>query len=132
MTHQNGVVEIAGRFAVNSDDWQIAIVTTLPKFGGRNDVFDRLSLFKNLRRKTVGEVEFADDYFDIHAEIVFMSENLDYTTARALGFGRPVGNFDVHHNTFQVIPRVGAPSCFFAENAILNFGGVAGLFLGGR
>ena len=50
------------------------------------------------------QVELADDDFYIHAEIVFVAENLDHAAARILGGRGPVGDLDIHHYIFQIVP----------------------------
>ena len=62
------------------------------------------------------QVVLADHDFNIHAEIVFVAQNLNYTSARVLGGGRPVRDLDVHHNVFQIV-RPGPP-CFFTEHTM--------------
>ena len=68
-----------------------------------------LRLFKHCGRKTVRQVEFANDDFHVHAEIVRRAENLNHAPARILRGGRPVSDLDIHHHAFKifhvVVPR---------------------------
>ena len=50
----DGVIEIARRLSINSDDRQRAIVAPLAEFRGGNDGLDGLRRFENFRRETVG------------------------------------------------------------------------------
>ena len=50
------------------------------------------------------QVVLADDDLDIDAEVVFVAENLDHAAARILRRGWPVGDLDIHHQAFQVVP----------------------------
>ena len=63
------------------------------------------------------QVVLADHDLDVHAEIVFVAQNLDHPPARVLRGRGPVGDLDVHHNIFQVVP-VGAPRRFLAQHAV--------------
>ncbi len=56
----------------------------------------------------------ADHDLDVRAEIVFVAQNLDHAPARILGGRGPVGDLDVDHHVFQVVP-VGAARGFLAQ-----------------
>ena len=70
---------------------------------------------ENRRREAMRQVKLADDDFHIRAEIVFVAENFDDAPAGILGGGGPVGDLDVHHYIFQVVP-IGA-ACGFVHPA---------------
>ena len=74
---QDGVVEIAGGFAVDSDDGQVTVVAALVQFARLNDSFDLLGFFQHLCRKAVRQVKLTDHDLDIDAEIVLVAENFD-------------------------------------------------------
>src|SRR5271167_4291340 len=86
----DGVVEIAGGDAVDGDDGQIAEITSLLRFARWDDRFRSLSFFENVRRKNVRQMKFSDDDFDVHAEIIFIAQDLDYASAWILGCSGPV------------------------------------------
>ena len=62
------------------------------------------------------QVELADDDLNIHAEVVFVAENLDYAATRVLGRRRPIGNLNVHHQAFEIVPLTAAR--LFPEDAV--------------
>jgi hypothetical protein len=62
---------------------------------------------------------FANDDFDINAEVVFVSNDLGHSTARLLRCSRPVGYLDIDHNIFQIGPVISARH-FFTKNAVLG------------
>ena len=62
------------------------------------------------------QVVLANDDLDVDAEIVLVAEDLDHAAARVLGRRRPVGDLDVHHQAFEVVPFTAM--CFLAENAV--------------
>ena len=66
------------------------------------------------------QMKFADDDFDVDAEIVFVAEDLDHASARILRGRRPVGDLDVDDDAFEIVP-FGAAGGFFAQNAIADF-----------
>ncbi len=63
------------------------------------------------------QVELADDDLDVHAEVVFVAENLDHAAARILGRRGPVGDLHIHHQAFEIVPLAAAR--LFAEDAIV-------------
>ena len=62
------------------------------------------------------QVELADDDLDVHAEVVFVAENLDDAAARILGRRGPVGDLHIHHQAFEIVPLAAAR--LFAEDAV--------------
>src|SRR5664279_3544719 len=81
----DGVVEVARGFAVDGDDRQCAIVSPMAQLAGRDNWLELLRLLQHLDGKTMRQVELADDDLNIHAEVVFVAENLDHAAARAPG-----------------------------------------------
>ncbi len=113
----DGVVEVTGGFAVDGHDGKVAELVPSVDFRGVNDRFDGLSRRQDFGWKAMGEMKFADDDFDINAEVVLVAENLDHFAAGVLRGAGPVSDFDVDDNIFEIIP-VGAASDFIAEDAI--------------
>src|ERR1019366_3056662 len=62
------------------------------------------------------QMELANDDLNVHAEVVFGAENLDYAAARALCRRGPVGNLHVNHQTFEIVPLAAAG--LFAQDAV--------------
>ena len=115
------VVEVAGSLAVDSDDREErGSRAVLWASGARDDRFDILRFVEHFGRKMMRQVEFADDDLDIDAEIVFVAQDLDHSSPRILGGRGPVGDFDIHHYVFQIVP-FGAASGFVAQNAVDGF-----------
>ncbi len=73
-------------------------------FSGWNDRIGILRFFKHIRRETMRQMMLADHDLDVHTEIVFVAENLDHSPAWILRRRRPVGDFDIDHDIFQVVP----------------------------
>ena len=115
----DGVIEVAGGLAVDSHDGQAAVVAAPVQLAVRNDVLDRLSLFQHFGGKVVRQVELADDDLHVHAEIVFVAEDLDYAPAGILRGRGPVSDLDIHHHVFQIIEFRAAPR-FLAKHAVMT------------
>src|SRR5271165_2580581 len=114
--HADGVVEIARGLAVDGDDGQRAIIATVAQLGRRDERLELLRLLQHLDGKFMWQVVLADDDLDIHAEVVFIAEDLDDAAARVLRRRRPIGDLDVNHQAFEVVPLAAAG--FAAEDAI--------------
>jgi hypothetical protein len=65
----------------------------------------------------VRQVKFADGDFDVDAEVVLTAENFDDAAARILRGRGPVGDFDIDHHAFEIVP-VRAAGGFVAEHAV--------------
>ena len=65
----------------------------------------------------VREMEFANDDFDVDAEVVFAAEDFGDASAGILRGGGPVGDFDVDDYAFEIVP-VGVAGGFFAQHAV--------------
>ena len=113
----DGVVEIAGGFAVDRDYREVAVVAAVPQCVRGNYRFYRLRFFYHRRREAVGQVKLADHDLDVDSEVVLFAENLDYTAARALSGARPVGDFHVYGQAFQILP-VGVDFGLIADDAV--------------
>ena len=117
MLHRHGVVEIARGFAVDGDDGQVAKIASPLQFRPGIDGSACLCFFEDSRRETVRQMVLADDDLDVHAEIVFIAENFDYSSTRILRGCGPIGDFNVHNDIFQVVPGRAARR-FFAQHAM--------------
>jgi hypothetical protein len=114
--NEDGVVEVAGGFAVNRDDWQRAVVLPVVKLAGVDDRIELLSLLQHLDGEAVRQVELADHDFDVDAEVVFVAEDFDDAAAWVAGGRRPVGDFDFDDHALKIGPLV--TSGLGAEDAI--------------
>ena len=65
------------------------------------------------------QMVFANDDFDINAEVLFVSDNLEYASARLLCRGWPVGDLNIDDDVFEIAP-VAVAGGFFTENAMLG------------
>src|SRR5207248_1348560 len=65
------------------------------------------------------QMVFANDDFDINAEVLFVSDNLEYASARLLCRGWPVGDLNIDDDVFEIAP-VAAAGGFFTENAVFG------------
>src|ERR1700730_10453742 len=74
------VVEVACRLAVDSVNRESAELTPLFNFGRRDHGFHVLRFVEHFRRKMVRYMKFADDDFNIDAEIVFVTEDLNHSS----------------------------------------------------
>ena len=117
---QHGVIEIACGFAVNGNDWKTAKLASLADLSGRHYGLGFLGLAKHFWRKAVRQVKFANDNFDVHAEIVLIAQNFDDAAPRILRCRRPVGDLDINGNVFQIAP-VSPASGFVAKNSVARF-----------
>jgi hypothetical protein len=102
LADQDRVVEVAGSFSVDGDDGERAEVAAAAEFGRRDGSGNFLGFVQDCGGEMVREVEFADDDFDVDAEVVLAAEDLRDTAARALRRTRPVGDFYVDHHAFEV------------------------------
>ena len=64
-------------------------------------------------------MKFANHDFDVHAEIVFLAQNLDHASARILRGRRPIGDLDVHYHAIQILP-IGVLGGLFADDTMLR------------
>src|SRR5437763_14757763 len=62
---------------------------------------------------------FANDYFDINAEVIFISHNLEYASAWLLCRSWPIGDFNIDDNAVEIAP-IAATGGFVTENAVFG------------
>src|SRR5579863_542854 len=117
LADEDGVVEVASGFSVDGDDGEVAEVAAVLEFAGRDDRGNRLRFLESGGWKMMREMKFADDDFDVDAEVVFATEDLDNFAACALGGGGPVGEFDVDDYAFEFRP-VRVAGSFLAEDSV--------------
>src|SRR4029078_11486429 len=72
--------------------------------------FSGLGFLQRLGREAVRKVELPNDYLDIHAEIILVSENLSDSAASVLRCTWPVGDLHIDHYIFKIVP-FGSASC---------------------
>src|SRR6185369_1148373 len=118
--NQHGVVKITRGFTINRNDRQIAVVAASTQIGGGNCLGNISCLLDHFGWKTMWQMVFANDDLDVDAEIIFVAQYLDNTAPWVLGSARPVGDFDIDHNTFQVFP-IGVVSNFITDDPMLLF-----------
>ena len=66
------------------------------------------------------QVVLADHDFDVHAEVIFTSEDLDHLAARILRGRGPIGNLDIDHDSIEAVPG-GAAGGLIAEHPVHTF-----------
>ena len=108
----DGIVEVARGFAVDGDDGEIAEVASGAGFGRVDDGLNRLCCGQDFWRKAVRQMEFANDDFDVYAEVVLVAEDLDDFATGILSGAGPVGDFDVDYYVFKVVPGGAAGGSF--------------------
>ena len=113
----NGIIEVPRRFAVDSDYWKIAKVPASFNFWFWNCGINAPRFVHDFRRKAMRQMKFADDDFDIDSEVVLVTQNLNHSAPRILCSRRPVGDCDIHHYTFEVVP-FGAAGRLVAEDTV--------------
>src|SRR5579872_711111 len=65
------------------------------------------------------QVEFANDDFHVHAEVILITDDSHDSAAGIACRGRPIRDFDIHDYVFKIVP-VGPARSFFAEDAMLT------------
>ena len=117
LLHDDRVVEIARRLSIDCHNGQSAEVAPLVDFVSGNDGLGILRFGQHGGRKAMRQMMLADHDLDVDAEIVFVAQNLHHPPARVLRGRRPVGDLDIHHDVFQVIPGC-APRRFLPQHAM--------------
>src|SRR5262249_10844063 len=121
--HRDGIVEVAGGFAIDGDDGHVAVVATMLELPGVNDRLKALRLLQDLDGEAMRQVEFTNDDLDIDAEVVLVTENFDDAPARVLRRRRPICDLHLDDDPFKIGPVRAAG--LFAKDA------VTGCFAGG-
>src|SRR6185437_8334761 len=98
---QHGVVEVAGGFAVNGNDGQLAEVAA-----ARDLLWVEMRHGTRLGQHAFGkdarQLVFSDHHLDVHAEVVRGAEHFDDAADRGTGGGGPTGDFDIHDQAFKI------------------------------
>src|SRR5579863_578654 len=77
LTDEDRIIEVTRGLAVDGNNWKSAKVTPLADFSLGNPRFDALSFFQYFGWKQMWKMKLTNDDFDIDAEVVFVSQNLD-------------------------------------------------------
>src|SRR6185437_12682364 len=102
MLNQHGVIKVAGRFAVDGDDGQMAEVAPRGYFLWVK-MSDGEGLGQHVLREDTWQVVLADDHLNVDAEIFFMAENLDDTASRGAFLLRPMRDLDIDNQALQIV-----------------------------
>src|SRR5208337_4263300 len=87
-----------------SDDRQRAVVPTVCQFCGRDGAFKLLRLLQHFDWEVMRQMVLADNNLDIHAEVVFVTQNLDNAPLWIVGRRWPRRNFDIDYHPFELFP----------------------------
>ena len=115
--NQHGIVKVTRGFAVDGHNRQGTKIAPPMKFAQRNDRGRVLRLLEGASGKVMRQVKLPDGDFNIYAEVILAAEDLDDSSSRILCRRGPVSNFDVDHNTFQIIPPC-SWCCLFPQHTI--------------
>ena len=105
--YPDGVVEIAGGFAVDGDDGERAEIAAAGEFRLADGLRHAFGLLHHFGRKAVREVVFADDDFDVDAEIVGVAQDLDHAAHRTGALFRVLQQLHVHDHAVQLFDGSG-------------------------
>ena len=93
----HGVVEIAGVFTVDSDQWHVAQVDAMLAVDRAQFVWQGSGGSQRGWRKQVRHLKLAHGNFDLHARIVYLTQHLADPAHRLRVQGRRLSQFDRHH-----------------------------------
>src|SRR6202051_3331738 len=91
----NGVVEIAGGFAVDGDDGEVAKILADCAFCVADGSGAARGFLQNFGGKCVREVMLANDDFDVDAEVAGAAEDFDDASGGRRAATRVAGELDV-------------------------------------
>ncbi len=103
------VVKIAGGFAVNRDDRELAEILAAGEFCVAYRFGAMFGFFKNFSGKKMREVMLADDDFGVHAEIAGTPDNFDDASGGRSAGARIPEQLDVDHGPVKFIQTRDAP-----------------------
>src|SRR5208337_5514700 len=98
----NGVVEVAGGFAVNGDDREFAEIFPAGAVVFRNGQGEALGLLQNFAGEGVGKMMLADDDFGIHTEIAGAAEDFDDAAGGRSAGARIAEEFDIDDGAIEL------------------------------
>ena len=133
----HGIVKVLSRLAVNRHHRPAAEVAAALKLYFQDVLWRSVRLRQHLRRKTVRQVELADDDFHVHTEFVASAEDFEHAAPKRRGAARlgEVRDLDVHDLSVELARapnsrhlRPGASAFGFA--AELPVAPAPGAFLG--
>ena len=106
LCHQDCVVEVARRFAVDGDDGKPAKIG-LPAAASSAEMRDPARLGQHIFGEDARQLVLADHHFDVHAEVVRVAKHLDDAAHGRTGGRGPTGDLHIDHQAFQVVVRRG-------------------------
>ena len=115
----DGVIEIARGFAVDGHNGQIAEIAAAAQLRFRHLLLHSARLRQHLRIELVRQMMFADDDFDVNADVARASENFDHAAGGREPSFRIARDFDVDHPAIELgqphTARGGRALCVRAE-----------------
>ena len=126
---EDGVVEVAGGFAIDGDDGEAAEIMTEGELfrAQRSDGLGGgvVSFSEDVGGEDVGETVLADDDFDVYAEVVGVAEDFEDAALSGAAEGWEVGDFDVDSKAFEglvLVAGVEVERSVGAEGAVIVAG----------
>src|SRR5579864_3845886 len=101
--HPDGVVEIPGCLAVDSDNVEVSKIATTGKFVDGDRTGDRAGLLEHLFGKTVRDVVGADQDLDIDAEIAGLPQDFRDPAERTFAVFAEVEDFGCDDHAVKVV-----------------------------
>ena len=98
----NGVVKVAGGFAVNGDDREFAEIFPASAVVFRNGQGEALGFMQNFVGKGVRKMMFANNDFGIHTEIAGTAEDFDDASGGRSAGARIAEEFDVDDGAIEL------------------------------
>jgi len=98
----NGVVEVAGGFAVNGDDGEFAEIFPAGAVAFGNGQGEALGLLQNFAGEGMGKMMFANDDFGIHTEIAGTAKDFDDASGGRSAGARIAEEFDVDDGAVEL------------------------------
>jgi hypothetical protein len=115
----NGIVEIAGRFAVNRDDGKLAKILASGAVGIADGASNLFGVVDDFGRKGVRQVVLADDDFGVDAEIAGTAEDFGDASGGGHAPTAIAGNFGIDDGSIEL----GDVGEAFASSGLLLRGG---------
>src|SRR5581483_1982950 len=117
LSHQNSIIEVAGSFAIDGDDGQIAKITSLCH-DLRIEISCGAGLFEHIFRKDMRQVMLTDNDLDIDTKVIFMPQNLNDAATCCTRGRSPFRDLDIDNQAFEV--TICLPLGFFAQDAMCS------------
>ena len=103
LLHQDGIVEVASRFAVDGDDRQAAKVATAGHFL-EIEMSHAAGFFQNVFGKHARKLVLADHHLHVDAEVVGIAQDFYHAAEGRLGWRGPACDLDIDNQVFQIVP----------------------------